>query len=152
MRRYLGLFCFAVLAVSAAVAQQKKAVPPPPKPKDEGPSLEVTMKFIQDKLNDLGGVSFMTFANQTTDNTTFSHRWTFELSKVVADPADCSIRYHEKLTLDGKSVGNDGKSANEVDITVPLAAAENIQVEPFEQFENKDYVLQGHPEWVATAT
>jgi len=39
-----------------------KAVPPPPKPADEGPSLEVTMKFIQDKLNDIGPVTHGLFS------------------------------------------------------------------------------------------
>jgi hypothetical protein len=82
---------------------EKEIVSPPLKPVDKGPSLEVTTKFIQDKLNSFGVVSFMTFGTQTTDNSPFSHRWTFELSKIRANPADCSIRYHEKVTLDGKS-------------------------------------------------
>jgi Skp family chaperone for outer membrane proteins len=36
MKRGLMTICIAVLAVSGALAQQKKSVPPPPKPKDEG--------------------------------------------------------------------------------------------------------------------
>jgi hypothetical protein len=51
-------FCLAATAVSTKSAQ-RKAVPPPPKPADEGPSLEVTMKFIQDKLNQEGSVSYI---------------------------------------------------------------------------------------------
>jgi|HubBroStandDraft_1064217.scaffolds.fasta_scaffold1174012_2 hypothetical protein len=42
--------CFAALTVSAASAQQKKAVPPP-KPADEGPSAQV--RLPEDKLPDM---------------------------------------------------------------------------------------------------
>jgi hypothetical protein len=51
MRRYLiTMFCM-TLAISTALAQEKTPMAPPPKPADEGPSLEATMKFIQEKMN-----------------------------------------------------------------------------------------------------
>jgi len=50
MKRCLTMISCALLAASAALAQEKKDAPPPPKPVDNGPGLEVTMKFIQDKL------------------------------------------------------------------------------------------------------
>src|SRR5580693_6885896 len=50
MKTCLMTMCFAALAVSVSLAQQQKAAPPPPKPADDGPSLEVTMKFIREKM------------------------------------------------------------------------------------------------------
>lgn len=38
MKRYLITMCFAVLVVSAALAQENKSVPPPPRPADESPT------------------------------------------------------------------------------------------------------------------
>ena len=46
----------------AALAQGKKNVAPPPKPADEGPSLEVTMKFMEDKLNDVGALNLVVYS------------------------------------------------------------------------------------------
>jgi hypothetical protein len=54
---------------SAALAQQKETAPPAPKPAAEEPSLEETMKLIQDKLNDVGP---MNFAEYIHDN---ASRW-----------------------------------------------------------------------------
>jgi len=68
MTRCLMTACFAVLVVSAALAQEK-TVPPPPNPSDEGPSLEVTLKFIQEKLKDK------------------LPYWT----EISVDPADCKL-------------------------------------------------------------
>jgi hypothetical protein len=63
-----------VLAVSAALAQEKEAVPPPPKPADDGPSLVDTMKFIEDKLRAKAIAPF--------------HG---ALTKAEADPAKCQL-------------------------------------------------------------
>jgi hypothetical protein len=50
MKRFIMSICIPILAASAGLAQEKNAVPPPPKPSDDGPSLDVTMKFIKEKL------------------------------------------------------------------------------------------------------
>jgi hypothetical protein len=51
MKHYLMSICFAILTVTVAAAQEKQTVSLPPKPADDGPSLEATMKFIQEKMN-----------------------------------------------------------------------------------------------------
>jgi hypothetical protein len=56
VRRW-GFQLVGLLLVATALAQD---VPPPPKPQDEGPSLEVTMKFLQDKLP--GKVNYKDFS------------------------------------------------------------------------------------------
>jgi hypothetical protein len=50
MKLFMMSMCIPILAVSAALAQEKNTVPPPPKPSDDSPSLDVTMKFIKEKL------------------------------------------------------------------------------------------------------
>jgi hypothetical protein len=74
MKRCLIMIGCAVLAASVALAQEKKDLPPPPA--DNGPSLEITMKFIQEK--------FMAKAINPT-----SHRYTIDVS---ADPASCQLK------------------------------------------------------------
>jgi hypothetical protein len=55
--RTITVFLTVVFVAAAGLAQQE--VPPPPKPPDNGPSLEVTMKIIQDKMNDQGDVEYV---------------------------------------------------------------------------------------------
>ena len=81
MKRCLRTICFATLMASGAVAQQKKSVPPPPKPQDAGPSLEVTMKFIQDKMNDVGPVNYVEYNHDNVAARKFiTQRTSLELS------------------------------------------------------------------------
>lgn len=56
MRPAILALILATASVVSIDAQQN--VPPPPKPPDNGPSLEVTMKFIQDKMNEQGRVGY----------------------------------------------------------------------------------------------
>lgn len=146
MKRWLMTICFATLAACAVLAQEKATVPTPTKPVGEGPSLEVTMKFIQDKLSDIARLSLMVSGTQTTDNRRLSQRRTLELSKVRANPMDCSIQYHYKYIVD------DNPPIETADITRPLAAIENIQLEPFERSLTKTAASIGHPEVVFTST
>ncbi len=77
----------------------QQSVPPPPRPPADGPSLEVTMKFIQDKLNAEGKVNFAAkwfYPDGTFDaNAIFR----YEDTNLVADPASCQITYHDKFGL-----------------------------------------------------
>jgi hypothetical protein len=75
--------CFVVLATSAALAQQKKTVPPPPKPADEGPSPEVTTKFIQDKMNSIGPVNYVVYTHDNATDNDRTDRWKSVASRVV---------------------------------------------------------------------
>ena len=57
--RIVTVFLMVALTAATVVAQQ--AVPPPPQPPANGPTLATTMQFIQDKLNDIGKISFVMF-------------------------------------------------------------------------------------------
>jgi hypothetical protein len=113
--------CFVILVVSAASAQGKKAVPPPSKPADDGPSLKVTMKFIQDKLNDLGPVKYV----QSDHDNSFGLDWKVQhreqFTNVVAHPSECRVSFHQEEEDDGEVVyaEDDGLFLKEVkDIAV----------------------------------
>jgi hypothetical protein len=96
VKRHLMTMCVAVLAVSAALAQEKKTVAPPPKPADEGPSLEATMKFIQDKINGQGDVTRFSTFNGGGD--TFINQ-----TAVSADPAACRLRGSQRFFIAGET-------------------------------------------------
>lgn len=75
----------------ASVAASQQSASPPSKPQsDNGASLEVTMKFIQDKLNALGKVSHTVYFRSGGDEEQ-SLEITLVVTKVLADPANCRI-------------------------------------------------------------
>jgi hypothetical protein len=104
MKRCFITICLAVLALSAALAQEKKTVPPPPKRANDGTSLEVTMKFIQDKLNGIGPVSHVVYYHDTAAGDHWTNQLRDQVSNVVAYPIKCHITYHWESVGDGKLI------------------------------------------------
>src|SRR5208282_5606509 len=118
MKRCLIAMCFAVLAVSASIAQEKTAVLPPPKPADGGPSLEITMKFIQDQLNDQGTVRYAV-TNSRLNGVLFRNYDV--ISDVVADAVTCTLYAKQKSTTqieiaDGVTYNEGGKAVSGDDL------------------------------------
>src|SRR5579863_1987472 len=121
MKLGLMAICFAVFVVSGALAQQKKAVPPPPKPADDGPNLEVTMKFIQDKVNDVGALNYAAYGHDNAAGNDWTTQFKVEATNVVANASACRITYHWKTSVNGKDnpEGEAGIVLNSVvDVTV----------------------------------
>jgi hypothetical protein len=117
--------------INAMIAQSAAAaVPPPPPPADNGPSLETTMKFIQDKLNDMGMVAF----SATFQNSQLGQQRTQPITNVygnvVADSTQCRISYHRKGTNEGKTTVNQN-------FTFSLRDVKKILVRPYEQANNE---------------
>jgi len=77
----IGILAGLVFAALSAAAQ---SVPAPPKP-DAGPSLEVTMKYIEDKLN---GVNFTTIQKSNTGD---SHSWRLKITSAQGVPQGCML-------------------------------------------------------------
>jgi len=136
----VSVLSLAFLAVGLAVAQNAPA--PAPKPADSGPSLAVTMQFIQEGLSQLGQVNYAAYNYDNADGT----RWTTQFStvdtNVVADAAACRISYHEKRTKDG-SVTSD------TDYWFSLHEVKDVIVEPREKLLKKVNTANGHPSWDA---
>jgi hypothetical protein len=85
--RIVSVLMMIVLASATALAQQ--SVPPPPQPTaDSGPSLEVTLKFIQDKVNQQGAIVYVESWNNTVSGSSSPAKESSVESYVVAvDPS-----------------------------------------------------------------
>jgi hypothetical protein len=130
------------LSASSALAQQK--VTPLPRPKGSGASLLATTDFIVHKLTDVGKVNFIAFVTTTTDQSTYQHHNTRELTN-VRFTSPCVLSYHYSLTIDDKAPGT-------VDITIGFTETESIVVEQEERFLSEINAKAGHPEWVVSTT
>jgi hypothetical protein len=109
----------------------------PPKPAGEGPSLEVTMKFIQDKLSEMGPITYSENSRFTDENSgvpPWTTTWTDELTKVVADLQQCSISYHCQTSSDDKSI----KPSN-YDVFIELKEVKKITVRPLAEQLNESF-------------
>jgi hypothetical protein len=93
-----------LLAVSSAFAQD---VPPPPKPADDGPSLEVTMKYIQDRLNGQAKVSYQSYLTDDNDpSSRILSSYSSAVSNTAADTAGCKLSF----TIDTTAALPEGKT------------------------------------------
>ncbi|MGO9317582.1 MAG: hypothetical protein ACLPXT_06915 [Terracidiphilus sp.] len=80
---------FLTLALTASLTLGQQSVPPPPRPvADSGPSLEVTLKFIQDKVNQQGAIVYVESWNNPVSGTSSTARESSVETHVVSvDPA-----------------------------------------------------------------
>jgi hypothetical protein len=120
---------FLTIALAATTVSAQQSVPPPPQPvsdKPAGPSLEVTMKFIQDKLNALGTVNFAGYVHDSANNADGVQRFSATFSNVVANPGACSLSYH-RLVL------NNGSREHDENVVINLRDVQSIAVLPDEQ-------------------
>jgi hypothetical protein len=143
LRTPLSILALGLVAFSSASAQH--AVAPPPKPADSGPSLAVTMKFIQEKLNGIGTVSYVTFFRDTAVDTTFNDTRTFEFSNVIADEHECRIAYHMRYT-------HNRRPLTDSDFGFLVRDVQDMAVEPYTQHLNDVNAKGGAPNVVITST
>ncbi|MGA8763170.1 MAG: hypothetical protein WB562_09925 [Candidatus Sulfotelmatobacter sp.] len=139
MKRFFMTMCLAAIATSAALAQQTKTVSPPKRAND-GTSLEVTMKFIQDNLNAVGPMNYVTYYRDNAAGDHWTDQSKDQVTNVVAYSTRCHITYH------WKSVDN-GKLIRDADQGFSLKDIEGVYVKPMEQGLNKAATAQGHPSW-----
>jgi hypothetical protein len=162
MKRCLRTICFATLMASGALAQQKKSVPPPPKPQDAGASLEVTMKFIQDKMNEHGTVGYV-YTRSDAGGVLF--RTYTLMSEVEADVSTCTLRAKKKGTAQievaegnafyegGKAISGDDLHREMVYKSIsPFKDVVSIVVESAQDRENRGMAEAAHPEITASYT
>ncbi len=113
---FVGLFF-----LSMASAQD---VPPPPKPADNGPSLEVTMKYIQDKLNAQGTVEWRTEWRGVPD------KYWERVSNAAADAAGCTLSFHS-------SVPSGPIQTYETQFKLSFREVTKVMVEPLAEYERR---------------
>jgi hypothetical protein len=112
----------AILAQGAAPANQPAAGAS----NTAGPTLEVTMKFIQDKLNEVGTVNFAGYVHDSAYNQDAVQKLSSTTSNVVANPGACSLAYH-------RLVFNGGRKEHNEDVLINLRDVKSIAVLPDEQ-------------------
>src|ERR1035437_3750026 len=135
MRNWLAM---SLLSGMPITLYAQRAVPPPPKPADSGHSLVATMQFIQDKLNDTGSIKFISFTQDKNNYTTHSYSFKISVTKVVADPNQCRISFHEKVAMDGKV-------RTDADFGFSVRDIQHIFVEAEAQFQTKKNADRGIP-------
>ena len=114
--------CMALLVCSIRLASgQAAAPPPPPVPAPDAPSLAATMKFIQDKLNDMGKLTYVYVTNDGQRN--WFANWE-QVTTVVASPTACTLSWHVRS---GQSTNPD---ATDQDLVVQLGSVSKIKSEP----------------------
>jgi hypothetical protein len=136
----------AVMAQGALPAEQ----PPAAAPTDSGPSLAESLQFIQEKLNDLGKVTFAEFQSKdNVDYTTGIETKTSEISNVVADQNQCRISYHLSVTISPTPEGTTYRNESSV---FSLRNVQEIVIRPYEQYETEWLAKNAQPDWIVRST
>jgi hypothetical protein len=129
---------FAILTaflLSIATAQD---VPPPPKPTDDGPSLEATMKFIQDKLNGQGDVNYVVTNRNSRADTATELGISVTVSDANANPASCIVSFTKNVAF--------WESHEHERIELSFREAEKLAVSSATDVFNRESASSGHPE------
>jgi hypothetical protein len=105
-------FILAFFITSAAWAQQGA----PPKPTGNAKPLTAAMEVIQKELNAVGKLDFVVhiFNAEEKGDAPYSE----QLSKVIADPATCTVRYHWWRMMHGEVVNDEDVSLKLHDVQV----------------------------------
>lgn len=136
MRNLLAacLFCGIALTLSA-----QQTVAPPPQPAGSGPSLAVTMQFIQDKMNEQGKINYTLHTHDNDSGEDWPVYYiSIEASNVIANPATCRITWHKVTTNGGKIGINDNFSLD-------LRNVLNFEVRTSTYEAKMEDTANGHP-------
>ena len=108
---------------------------------DNGPSLEATMNFIQEKLSAQGTINWITAVQDTVTGATIvpATPWSEAKSEVVADPRTCKLSFHSKGTMGGRTVLDKGSF-------ISFKNVDKIEVMTLDNYHNRNSAKQGHPE------
>jgi hypothetical protein len=132
----------ALFLASLAIAQT--TVTPPPRPKG-GPTLAATMQFIEADIATHGTVVFYAMYDDADAGTEKTVVYQNELSDVAADPGQCRIYFHYKMTqADGTIKSGDS--------WFPLRDVQRITVRSYEDYRNDDFARTGHSNLSIRAT
>jgi len=115
--RIVAVILSGVLASATALAQQSVAPPPrPPADKPAGPTIEVTMKFIEDKINEIGTVTIAGYVHDSANDTDGVQKISATFSNAVADAGACTLGYHRLVISNGQTAYNENVFANLRDV------------------------------------
>ncbi|MGB9407124.1 MAG: hypothetical protein WCA89_06270 [Terracidiphilus sp.] len=140
---------YAALLLALASTSLFAQVTPPPRPAgsgaSSGPTLEATMKFIIDRISDFGTVSYVVFARDTTNGSTWSNSNSYTVTNVHTDATSCYVGYHGKGVRDSQIVSDQDSGFYLKDVL-------DVVIEPEPQFFTEQSASGGNPNVVTTST
>jgi hypothetical protein len=139
------VFVVSLAALLGAPAHAQTSIPPPPKPAGSGPSLEVTMQFLQEKLSDIGKVTFLSYTQNTRSGSYTSETDSTEVSNVAVNANQCRITYHWKVIMDGRL--DQDKNAG-----FSLRDVQDIVIKPYAQYQTELDASLGNPHILTPST
>ena len=107
MKMHSRLAVILALGIRFAASGQQSA---PPQPPNNAQQLAADMQVIQKELNAVGKLSFVVHVSNADEKGT--SKVIEENSKVVADAASCTIRYHWWRSMHGEVVNDEDDSMN----------------------------------------
>src|SRR5580658_3199130 len=108
----------------------------------EGPSLDVTLDFIREKLSAMPAIGYAMSTTDTSNNQSWVNQFMDSYSNVVVNASTCIVSYHFKELRDNASVV-DG------DDLLPLSRVTDIQTLSRDDHVRQVSAEQGHPSWVS---
>ncbi|MGB9406753.1 MAG: hypothetical protein WCA89_04405 [Terracidiphilus sp.] len=140
MKRTFAITVLSMLLTATTAGLAQTSVAPPPKPADSGPSLAVTMKFIQDKMNEQGKINYALYTHDNSSGEDWPvYQISIEATNVVADPATCRLTWH-KVTTNGGKVGIDR------DFSLDLRDVQTFEVRTSVREAKMEDTANGHPQ------
>jgi hypothetical protein len=117
-----------------------------PQPAPHNPaSLKDTMRTLQNQLSSIGTVNYTAYIQNKTNGSTSPKAFLKQFTNVVADPAQCRVSYHFR-------VSQGGAVTKDKDAWFILPAVTSVLVEPESQLLTQENAAQGHPNLVVTST
>jgi hypothetical protein len=119
-------------------------VSPQPTPHNAA-SLKDTMRTIQNQLSSMGSVNYTAYIQNRTNGSTSPKPFVKQFTNVIADPAQCRVSYHFRVT-------QGGAVTKDKDAWFVLPAVTSIIIEPESQLLTQENAAQGHANNVVTST
>jgi len=122
------------------LVRQCKVIPPVA---NSGPSLEETLSFVEDRLNQQGAVNWLSTMQNTVAGASGSPvQLSLQFSRVTGDVGTCRLNFHSKFLASGQPT--------ESDAILTLRRIEKLAVMSLQDGNNGLHARQGHPELVET--
>lgn len=143
---------FLTLTLAACIALAQESVPPPPQPAPgqppvaSGPSLEVTLKFIQDKVNQQGSISYTESASNASTGESIEgafYQYSQETQIVAVDPAG-GLSLQDKTSLAISGITSSGTTTWQVNFK-DLDRLEVMNSGDYKHSVAQGYVYQDSP-------
>jgi hypothetical protein len=116
------------------------------------PSLEETMKFIQEELNANSTVNVVVFYQNSANGSTWNNAITSAYTDLNANSSACRIEWHFSLIADGDKQGGDNKVVRDNNSGIHLKTVHDVVIKPFEQYLTELDAKTGNPQYITLST